>query len=277
MERVLFYLGPIAIYKFGVAIAIGALIAFGIVAKEADHKKLDAGQMIELALVILFSGIVGARLFYVLFYNPAYFMAHLSEVIKINEGGLSIHGGIIGGFLAGVWYCRRLKINIWKAADVIVLGAILAQGIARVGCDVFGIQMASPWFWGVTVNGHLLHPVQIYETILDLILFVFLWGKRERQDYHGQLFVYYIGGYAIVRFIVELFRTNPQVIGPLTPAHITSIIFVILAVLLGSMLSRKRIHRRLRVLPDFWVSGTVWLAVLATGVVSVILYYTLSK
>jgi phosphatidylglycerol:prolipoprotein diacylglycerol transferase len=116
---------------------------------------------------------------------------------------------------------------------------LLAQGIARVGCDVYGKVMAQVWPWGVEFQNRLVHPVQIYETILDLVLLIFLWRKKEHQHYSGQIFVYYLGGYALIRMVLEFFRTSPILIGGLTPAHLTSTLFIIAALILDRWCSKK--------------------------------------
>ena len=187
MERVLFQLGPVSIYTFSVSIAVGGLAAYWLTHKETQRIKMDDNSIDNLFIILLIAGILGARIFYILFYNPAFYWQHPFEVIKINEGGLSIHGGILGAVAAGLWYTRRLKIPFWPVADLLAPAVILAQGIARVGCDVYGRVMSQAWPWGINLQGQLVHPVQIYETILDLTLFIFLWGKRDRQKYSGQI------------------------------------------------------------------------------------------
>jgi len=243
MEKVLFEIGPIAIYKFGLSIALGTLAGFWIIDREARRTKQNSDQVFNLALLVLLGGLIGARLFYILAYAPGYYLQHPLDMLKIYEGGLSIHGGIIGGILAGWWYTRRCRLNFWAMADIIVLGVILGQAIARIGCDVFGIPMTSSLPWGVMVEGNRLHPVQIYETILDLGLFLILWGKKYRLKYQGQLLIWYLFGYALIRFIIEFFRENPLIIGWLTPAHITSIVLMILAIIGQLYLSKKGEHK----------------------------------
>jgi phosphatidylglycerol:prolipoprotein diacylglycerol transferase len=262
------------VYTFGASIAVGALTAFWLADREAKRVGMDADQVSTLSLILLIAGLLGARIFFVMFYDPTYYWQHPLDIFKIYEGGLSIHGGILGGILAGLWYSKRTDISFWAVADILAPAALLAQGIARVGCDVYGKVMAQAWSWGVQVQGQIVHPVQVYETLLDLALFIFLWGKRERQRYSGQIFVYYLGGYALIRLILEFFRVNPVLIGILTPAHLTSILFIIAAMVLARWRSRQELFTiEAQPATPHWVSPGVWAAVTLLATISVAVFY----
>lgn len=272
MDRVLLSFGPITIYTFGFTIALGILAGLYVIHKQSNRLGFNTDSLLEMVIVVLLAGIIGARLFFVAFYQPGYYLAHPGEIFQIYEGGLSIHGGILGSILAGMWYTRRKVLNFWQTADLLIPGVILAQAIARIGCDVFGVAMQYNWPWGVLVKGQLLHPVQIYETILDLILFVFLWGLKDRQQYRGQLFVYYLGGYAMIRFILEFARENPMVLGSLTPAHITSLVFLAASIYLGRRLQTNQ----LAIVGDYhhlWVNGWTWLAAISIAVAGLTVFF----
>jgi len=277
MDRALYHVGPLTIYTFGVTIAAGALAALWLTNREAKRNGLDEERVSTLLLVILLAGVMGARIFFILFYDPAYYLQHPLDIFKINEGGLSIHGGILGAFLAGLGYCKKARLPFWPTADLIAPMAVLGQGIARVGCDVYGKAMTQTWLWGVTANGMLVHPVQIYETLLDLALFIYLWGKRHRQKYTGQIFINYLAGYSMIRLFLEFFRTNPTVIGGLTPAHITSLLFIVMALIVGRWLGKSN---PVEPTPDLsssgWVTPGTWAATLMLAGVSIIIYYALA-
>ncbi len=275
MDRVLFQLGPFTVFTFGATIAAGTLAAFWLADKEAEPAGLDADKISILSLILLGAGILGARLYFVLFYDPWYYWQHPLDIFKIYEGGLSIHGGILGAIGAGLWYVRQTAVPFWRAADLMSLAVILAQGIARVGCDVYGKVMGAAWPWGVQVQGQLVHPVQIYEVVLDFALFIFLWGKRQRQRYAGQIFIYYLGGYALIRLFLEFFRINPTLIGSITPAHLSSFVFILAAVGMGSWLSSNRaLHLPARHIDRFWVSSRVWAAMALLLSASIGIFYS---
>lgn len=278
MDRILFHLGPVTVYTFGASIAIGALVAILLADREAKRLEMDTDQVSTLSMIILVAGILGARIFFVMFYDPIYYWQHPLDIFKIYEGGLSIHGGILGAIMAGLWYTRRTALPFWAAADMLAPAAVLAQGIARVGCDVYGKIMTATWPWGVEVQGQLVHPVQIYETLLDLALFIFLWGKRERQRYEGQIFIYYLGGYALIRLILEFFRTNPVWIGILTPAHLTSIIFIVAALGMDRWYFKNEVvSTKTQEAPIFWVSPRVWTVIIILAAASVGIFYAMNR
>ena len=275
--KTLFSVGGIHIQLFGLMIALGILAGFFILSLEVKRKGLNSDKITDLAIYTVLIGIVGARLNYVIAFNPSYYLNNPLEVIMIQKGGLSIQGGLIAGIIFALWYVKKKDIPLGKTADVFAPAIILGQAIGRVGCDVFGVAMSKPWFWGVQVEGQLLHPAQIYEAVLNYILFFILWEKRKKLKYNGQVFIYYLIGFSINRFLVEFSRTNPLVLGPISIAHIYSIGLIIGALILGIWFRNKK-DSRLDISLDnseykdgFEVKAFV--IVLAAIIVSVLFYY----
>ncbi|KJS82944.1 MAG: hypothetical protein JM58_13670 [Peptococcaceae bacterium BICA1-8] len=238
--KILFSVGPFSIHLFGAMIAVGILIGFFVALKEAKRKNLDEELLANLVLYSILSGIIGARLGYIAFYDPLHYLANPIEILFISSGGLSIHGGIIGGILTGFLYARKKGIQIWKAADAIVPALILGQAIGRIGCDVFGVPMSQPYFWGIKINNLLLHPAQVYEFTLDYLLFGYLWLKRTNIKYNGQLLVNYLLFFPIIRSLVELFRDNPTVWGFLSVSHLLSIALFVSGLVLRQYLIKQQ-------------------------------------
>jgi phosphatidylglycerol:prolipoprotein diacylglycerol transferase len=276
LDRVLFHLGTIPIYTFGITIAVGVMAAYWLIVNSAKKVNIDENIVDTLFLLLLIAGFFGARIFYVLFYNPAYYLDQPWKIVEVSEGGLSIHGGILGAVIVGWWYMKKSNIPVWSTADLLSPAAILAQGIARVGCDVFGRAISNVLPWGVFFHGQVVHPVQIYETILDLGLFVWLWGKKSKQKYQGQIFVYYLAGYAGIRFILEFFRTNPLVLWNLTPAHLSSIIFLLAALGLGRWLSTHNSMPESRVENNLGPGKTVYLPTVILVFLCITVFYILN-
>lgn len=234
-----FRIGHFSIYVFGITIALGILIGILIMLKEGKRKNQDIDKLSDLAIYTIIASLIGARIFYVLVFNLDYYLANPKAVFAIRNGGMSIQGGLIFGIAFAIWYSKRKKINFLSVADTFAPGIIIGQAIGRVGCDVFGIPMNKQYSWGVMVNNQLLHPAQIYEVILDLILFTYLWKKRHDIKYDGELFINYIIGFSFIRFIVEFFRTNPMVVGPFSVAHITSLIIIIVAIIFNNIIKKN--------------------------------------
>ncbi|HHW42158.1 MAG TPA: prolipoprotein diacylglyceryl transferase [Syntrophomonadaceae bacterium] len=229
MRRVLFSLGPFPVYTFGFMMALGVLAATLIVYIEANRKGLNRDRVLDFVLWALVFGILGARLGYILFADPLYYLRNPLQFFHIQDGGLSIHGAVIGGVFAGLLLSRRYRLPFWRLADAFAPGLALGIAIGRVGCDVFGRPMSSPWPWGVVVNGQLLHPAQVYEFVLDYLLFFYLWRQRKKVTYDGRLFLLFIALYAAIRGMVEFVRYNPRVVGPFSVAHLASLVFIIAA------------------------------------------------
>lgn len=237
----IFRIGHFAIYLFGVTIAIGMLVGMAIMIKEAKRKEMDIDKLTDLAIYTIIVSLIGARLYYVVAFNLEYYLSNLKEIIFIRDGGLSIQGALIFGIAFAFWYTKKKKISFWQAADVFVPGIIMGQAIGRIGCDVFGIPMAKAYPWGVIVNSQLLHPAQIYESLLDLVLFAYLWRGKNKVKYNGELFIKYIIGFSLIRAIVEFFRSNPIVFGPFTIAHVTSFVIIAIAVLIDRVIRKRNI------------------------------------
>lgn len=270
----LFKIGNFTIYLFGVMIAIGMLVGIYLMQSEAKRKGLDTDNMLELAMYTLIASVVGARLYYILVFNPNTYIQNPAEIFSFRDGGLSIQGGLIGGILFAFWCTKRKKISFWTAADAFAPGIVAGQAIGRIGCDIFGIPMKTSYPWGIVINSQLLHPAQMYEMILDLILFVYLWNRRGKIKYNGQLFINYIIGFSINRFIIEFFRTNPVVIKPFTVAHITSIVIIIVALIIRNVIKSKEKMEETD-LEDNNVKIYVYeyILVVLVGVIGMFIYY----
>lgn len=239
----LFSIGPIHIYFFGLMIAIAIIAGSLFAIKQGERKGINEDSMLNVIMIVVISGIVGARLFYILFYNPTYYFNNPSEIIKITEGGLSIHGGIFTAVVAGYIYSVRSKIPFLKLADVIVMALPLAQGIGRIGCDVFGKPMINIMPWGINYGGQVLHPAQVYEFILDFILFIILWRRSYKKKFEGELFVIYLIAFALIRGFVEFFRINPVIWGPFSISHLLSLVLIIAALIIYKLISNKSTNK----------------------------------
>lgn len=236
----LFSIGSFGIYLLSVTTAIGIAAGLWIMLKEGKRKELDHEKLLDLGTYTVIAGIIGARLGYVVAFNPMYYLQNPMEIFMIHKGGLSIQGAIIVAGVVSFGYMKKKRMLMWKTADAFAPGIILGQAIGRIGCDVFGTPMVRDLLWGVSVNGQLLHPVQIYEVLLNYLLFLILWKKRKSIDYDGQLFIWYLIGFSINRFIVEFFRVNPLIIGSLSVAHMISLMIIVLTILVMIWLKNKQ-------------------------------------
>jgi len=230
--KILFHVLGFPVHFFGLMIAIGIFAGLYVAYLEVKRKKLDFDKSFDIAIYSIIAAIVGARLFYILFYDLSYYLENPMEIIKIYEGGMSIHGGLASAFLVAFFYIRKNKLNFFQYADAMAPGIILGQAIGRIGCDVFGKVMAAPLPWGIQYQGQLLHPAQVYEFLLDYLVFFLLWRKRQTIQYDGQIFIWYTILFSVNRSVVEMFRINPYIIGWFSISHVLSILFIIGSVVL---------------------------------------------
>lgn len=269
----IFSIGPIHIYFFGLMVTIGIIVGGTFAIKQAEKRGISEDLMLNLIMIVVIAGVLGARIFYILFYNPYFYFSNPSQIIKITEGGLSIHGGIISALVAGYIYSIKSKISFLKLADIAVMGVALAQGIGRVGCDVFGKPMTNIMLWGINYNGQILHPVQVYEFVLDYILFIVLWRRNLKKKFEGELFVIYIIAFSIIRGIIEFFRINPIVWGPFSISHLLSLGLVIIGLVIYKSLFNKSAEKVENFMEDkVKVSTSIfYLIILIT--ISVVIFY----
>ena len=217
MYPVLLKLGPITIRFYGAMIAIAFLTAIYVAKSEAKRKGLGSESMIDFASLAIISGILGARLYYVILHIDS-FLEHPLDIIKIWQGGLAFHGGILGGFLAGIWFTRKRVIPFWKFADAGAPGIILAQAIGRAGCFLNGCCFGKETnvSWAVTFRNPEsmaplnvpLHPTQLYEIVGNLSIFLLLYRLRVKKMADGYIFLLYAIMYSVLRCGIEFFRDD---------------------------------------------------------------------
>jgi phosphatidylglycerol:prolipoprotein diacylglycerol transferase len=250
MHPIFLKIGPVEIRYYGIMIALAFIAGTLLGAREARRKGFDPNHVYDMLFYVLVSSIVGARLYYVLFSDLSWFLSHPFEIIAIWKGGLALHGGLIGGFLAGVWYCRKHGVPVLPFADVMTPSLILGQAIGRMGCTLNGCSYGRPTDlpWAVTFEdpdslaplGVPLHPTQMYELSIDLLFFGILWAIRKRTVFEGQLFSIYLMGYGVIRFVIEYFRGDSLLFFGLMPvAQAISIGIVITGVFLHLYLTRN--------------------------------------
>ncbi len=249
MYPILLKFGGFHLRAYGTVIAIALLTGTWLAGREAARKGIPPERVQDFVVWASLFGILGARLYYVAFAAPQMFLQDPLEVLAIWRGGLAIHGALLGGGATALWYVRRLHISFWRFADTLAPAVILGQAIGRLACflngDAYGVPTMLPW--AVTFTnpeamaplGVPLHPTQLYEMGLNLILFGLLWWWRTRVRFDGQLFLLYAGGYGIIRFIVEGFRGDQlQYAGAISAAQTLSLLILIAAAMLLAIRSR---------------------------------------
>ena len=232
-DPIAFTIFGIDIRWYGILIACGMLLAVLISCKRAHTHGMTEEDVLDLAIWMLPVGVIGARLYYVLF-NSSYYHS-LSDVLDIRSGGLAIHGGLIFGAIVVLAICRRKRINPLNMLDLIIPSVALAQAIGRWGNYFNGEAHGGPTDlpWGILVDGVKVHPTFLYESMWCLFLFFFLtWWDRNRRKAYGQTFALYLIMYSAERFLVESLRTDSLMSGPFKQAQVISLCAIIGGVIL---------------------------------------------
>ncbi len=225
MDRVAFTLFGIDVMWYGVIIAAGLLLGIILSLKECRRIGFSEDTLIDFLLTVIPVGIICARLYYVAFTWDDY-SQNLVEIINIRHGGLAIHGGLFGGIVAGLIFCKIRKINFFRIIDIIAPPVILAQAIGRWGNFVNQEAHGGPTNlpWGIMVNGVKVHPTFLYESLGNIIIFFFLvWYRKHKRKNEGEVFALYLMLYSVVRFFVEGLRTDSLMFLGLRTAQIASI------------------------------------------------------
>ena len=218
MHPIIAKIGPFTIYSYGMMVAIAFLFGIFIARLEAVRKNIKQDLVYDFSFYLIIGSIIGARIYYILFFDVSGLLKNPITIFKIWQGGLSIHGGLLAGVITGLVFSRLKKISFWALADLVSPSIILGQAIGRIGCYLNGC-----------CSGINNQPTQIYELILDFIGFLLLWKLRKKIKFQGGLFLLYLMMYAVIRIIVSRFRADNMYLWntSLTLADLTSVIMFI--------------------------------------------------
>ena len=247
-------IGPVTLAYYGIIIAVGVLLALYVVRKRVRETGQNEDDYTDIAFFTVVFGIIGARVYYVLF-SWSYYRDHLSEIINIREGGLAIYGGIIFGVIT-ICICGKIKkIRFGTLLDTAALAVPVGQILGRLGNffnrEAFGGYSDGLFAMQIPVGevrpGEIteemaanlvdidgvrcisVHPTFLYESVWNILLLIFLFLMRNRLKRRGSLFALYALGYGIGRFFIERLRTD-QLLIPGTSVPVSMAVSVVAAV-----------------------------------------------
>ena len=220
-QAILFSLGPINIFWYGLAALIAILTGIFLLNYLTRKEKETQDHLWSLFFYLIIFGLIGARIYHVLFYNLTYFLSKPLEIVKLWHGGLAIHGAIIAGIVVIYLYTKKNNLNIFKYTDLLTLVVPLGQAIGRAGNyfnqELFGLpcqkiycipisQFNRPEIYQSFTH---FHPVFLYEAFLNIILFILLLliYKYKKLSF-GLITAVYLIGYSIIRFMMEYLRLD---------------------------------------------------------------------
>lgn len=257
MHPIFLQLGGLTIRWYGVMVALAFLAGLITATRRARRENIPSEKITDITLWLMVGSILGARFVYVTTYWKTEFAdAPFSEVFMIQHGGLVFYGGLIGATLAGMIYLRWKKLPFWKVADILAPSIALGSVFGRIGCLLngccYGRMCAAPWAIRFP-EGHETHPIgfpavpvhptEIYDALLNLVLYcVLAWCFRHKR-FDGQIFALYLIGYAICRSIAEYFRGDypaNHIHNGLTSAQLLSIPILVTGLVLVVLLPKRK-------------------------------------
>jgi phosphatidylglycerol:prolipoprotein diacylglycerol transferase len=244
VHPVLFKLGPVTIYTYGLMISLGFLAAIFVARRLAPKIGVDPERFTDLAIFAILGGLVGSYVNFIISYDWSRFAENPASIFRFWEGGLVFLGGLIGGILFAVLFIHKFKLPLWEVADIAAICVPLAYGFGRIGCFFAGCCYGKPSDlpWAVCFPGYSLsrHPTQLYSMFLGFALAAFALFFRKRRTFAGQSFLLYLILYGLGRSVIEIFRAdNPLVFGtPLTVAQFTGLGMAIVAAVLYPILRK---------------------------------------
>ncbi|HDF6398784.1 TPA: prolipoprotein diacylglyceryl transferase [Staphylococcus aureus] len=243
IDPVAFNLGPLSVRWYGIIIAVGILLGYFVAQRALVKAGLHKDTLVDIIFYSALFGFIAARIYFVIFQWP-YYAENPGEIIKIWHGGIAIHGGLIGGFIAGVIVCKVKNLNPFQIGDIVAPSIILAQGIGRWGNFInheahggpvsraFLEQLHLPNFIieNMYINGQYYHPTFLYESIWDVAGFIILVNIRKHLKL-GETFFLYLTWYSIGRFFIEGLRTDSLMLtSNIRVAQLVSILLILISI-----------------------------------------------
>ena len=230
MHPILLTIGPIRIYSYGVMLAIAFLVSISLASKRCVLFKITKEHLNTLFLILLLSGIVGARIVYVIS-NFDFFINYPLDIFMINRGGLVFYGGLIFAPVFGVIYAKKKGISITDAADLLAPFIALGHSIGRIGCFLNGCCFGRPTdsIFGIQfpLSPVAVYPTQIFSSAGLFCIFLVLFFMQKKRKFKGQIIASYMVLYGAFRFFIEFLRGDlMSIFYNLTLTQIISIIAV---------------------------------------------------
>ena len=254
LDRVAFMVFGRNVYWYGIFIGLAVVLGVLMAMKEAKRTGQSPDMYVDFIIYALIFAIIGARLYYVIF-SWDFYSAHPEKIFAFREGGLAIYGGIIGGVVTAIVYCKRKGVNFWLLADTIAPCLAFGQMLGRWGNffnrEAFGgftnglfamrLQVSQVRTSDISaeVMQHIVnyggvdyiqvHPTFLYESLWNLCLFLLLIKFRPKKKFDGQVLGLYFLGYALGRVWIEGLRTDQLMLGPFAVSQLLSGVLIICA------------------------------------------------
>ncbi|WP_208560906.1 prolipoprotein diacylglyceryl transferase [Marinilactibacillus kalidii] len=247
IDPVAIRLGPLTVAWYGIIIVTGMFLAVWLSIREGEKRGIEEDFIVDLAFRAIPAGLIGARIYYVLFELDVYLQDPI-RIFYIWEGGIAIYGGLLAGFATLLWFSKQRNVPVWLLLDVLAPHVMIAQAIGRWGNFVnqeahggevtrsFLERLMLPNFVieQMNINGVYYHPTFLYESLWNLVGFIVLMIVRSKEGVlrRGEVALGYVAWYSMGRFWIEGMRTDSLYLGPLRVSQVLSVLLFVGAVAL---------------------------------------------
>ncbi len=262
IDRIFLEVGPFTIYWYAVIIVSGVFLGLWMASRESNRLGLQKDIFTDLIIFALPIAIISARIYYVIFEWDQYQGGPWWSIFAVWEGGIAIHGALIGSVITAIIFARVKKVSFWQLADIAAPGLLLGQAIGRWGNfinqEAHGGEVSPAAYDNfirflpdfienqMYIDGVLYHPTFLYESVLSFIGVILILIFRKYNPLRGEVFLGYIIWYSIGRYFIEGMRTDSlYIIGSLRTAQVISIVLVLVGVaLIAYRRKSKTVNRR---------------------------------
>ena len=261
MDPVAIALGPLQVHWYGVIIGLAIILALYIAVRETEKRGLDKDVFMDLMLWAIPIAILSARLYYVIF-EWNYYSQNPGEIIAIWNGGLAIHGALIGGVITAIVFTKKRQVSFWQLVDIAAPSIILGQAIGRWGnfinqeahggevtrAFLENLQLPEFMINQMYINGAYYHPTFLYESIWNFVGFILLILLRKVNMRRGEMFLSYVIWYSVGRFFIEGMRTDSLMLTESLRMAQTISAFLIIAAVVVLLYRRAKGYSNIRYL-----------------------------
>ena len=254
MHPILFEIGRVPVYTYGVLLAAAYLLGLQFALMRARTRGLDPNRVMDLGIWIIISALAGAKLLLLIVEFDTY-RDHPAELANLLRSGGVFYGGLIAAVTVALWYLRRHRMPMWTVTDVFAPGIALGHVIGRFGCLFAGCCFGRPTTvpWAITFHNRYaaqnvgtplevpLHPTQLYEAGAELLILLFLLATERRgRPFPGRTFWGYMFLYGISRFVIEFYRGDTRgTVAMFSTSQFLSLIIVPLSIIMLVLLARR--------------------------------------
>ncbi|VXC19116.1 prelipoprotein diacylglycerol transferase [Bacillus sp. 349Y] len=254
IDPIAFELGPISVHWYGVIIGLGIALGMYMVIRESKRQGLHPDTFIDLLVWAIPIAIISARIYYVAFEWNNYYADHPEDIIKIWNGGIAIHGALIGSVLTTIVFAKVRGLSFWKLTDIAAPSLIVGQAIGRWGNfinqEAHGREVSRQFLENLHlprfiidqmyIDGTYYHPTFLYESLWNVVVLILLLiiRRKVKSLRRGELFLTYVIGYSIGRFFVEGMRTDSLMLGDFRFAQVISVALIVAAIV--TMIYRRK-------------------------------------